>query len=117
MQLDYLTFRMANQAINKDTNDVQQLFVVGDLTLYCKMHFDTDEASDTYNHWICSLDVVSDTEDIPERSLVLYPNTLHFDGDNLYVVSITSDLDYIGHDGLQNAFITIGVPTDEYITG
>jgi hypothetical protein len=50
---------------------------------------------------------------VPERSFVLYPNTLHFEGDNLFVVSITSELEEIGHDDLQNVFITIGVPTDE----
>lgn len=113
MKLAYTTFRLANQIIAADTNELQQIFVAGPLTFFCTLHFDTDEASDTCNHWVCCLDIVSDTEDIPERSITLYPNTLHFDGDDLYVVSITSDLDYIGHDDLQNAFITIGVPTDE----
>lgn len=113
MKLDYVTFRLANQDINADSNELQQIFVAKDLTLYCTMRFDTDEVSDTYNHWICCLDVVSDTEDIPERSFTVYPNTLHFEGDDLYVVSITSDLDYIGHDDLSNAYITIGVPADE----
>ena len=113
MTLKYTTFRLANQAINPDTNDAQEVFIAGDLTFICSLHFDTDEASDTYNHWICCLDIVSDTEDIPERSMTLYPNTLHFEGDNLYVVSITSELGYIGHDDLMSAFITIGVPADE----
>lgn len=113
MTLEYTSFRLANQALAEDTNDLQQVFVAGALTLLCSMHFDTDEASDTYNHWVCCLDVVSDTEDIPERSMTLYPNTLHFEGDDLYVISITSELDYIGHDDLQNAFITIGVPNHE----
>lgn len=113
MTLNYTTFRLANQVINPDTNDAQEIFTAGKLTFICSLHFDTDKASDTYNHWICCLDVVSDTEDIPERSLTLYPNTLHFEGDNFYVVSITSELDHIGHDDLMDAFITIGVPTDE----
>jgi hypothetical protein len=56
---------------------------------------------------------VSDTEDIPERSIVLYPNTLHFEGDAVYTVAVSSELDNIGHDDLQNVFITIGVPVDE----
>lgn len=113
MTLNYTTFRLANQVINPDTNDAQEIFTAGELTFICSLHFDTDTASDTYGHWICCLDVVSDTEDIPERSLTLYPNTLHFEGDNLYVVSITSELDYIGHDDLMDAFITIGVPVNE----
>lgn len=113
MKLDYLTFRLANQPVNADANELQQILVVGELTLYCHLRFDTDSASDTYNHWICSLEVVSDTEDIPERSLILYPNTLHFVGDTLYVVCISSELEYIGHDDLQNAFITVGVPSNE----
>lgn len=113
MRLEYQTFRLSKQAINADTVDLQQIFIVGKLTFYCKLHFDNDTISDTYNHWICSFELVSDTEDVPERSLILYPNTLHFDGDDLYVVSITSTLDYIGHDDLQNAFITIGVPANE----
>lgn len=113
MKLEYYMFRLADQPLSADSNEVQQLFIAGELTLLCTMHFDTDEASDTYNHWVCCLDVVSDTEDIPERSMTLYPNTLHFEGDNIYVVSITSDLESIGHDDLQNAFITIGVPVNE----
>ena len=113
MKLEYYTFRCANQPLNADSNEIQQIFIAGELTLFCTMHFDTDTASDTYNHWVCCLEVVSDTEDIPERSMTLYPNTLHFDGDNLYVVSITSDLENIGHDDLQNVFISIGVPADE----
>ena len=65
------------------------------------------------NYGTVPLEYVSDTEDVPERSFVLYPNTLHFEGDDLFVVSITSELDEIGHDDLQNVFISIGVPTDE----
>lgn len=113
MKLEYTSFRLADQAISEDSNELQQIFIAGSLTLFCTLHFDTDEASDTYNHWICCLDVVSDTEDIPERSFTVYPNTLHFEGDDLYVVSITSDLGSIGHDDLNNVFITIGVPADE----
>jgi hypothetical protein len=66
--------------------------------------------SDTYGHWICSLEVVSDTEDIPERSFVLYPNTLHFEGDTLYTVGVVTELEDIGHDSLQEVYLVIGVP-------
>lgn len=113
MKYSYAQFRMIGSAIAENDNEIQQMFSVEDKTFICTLHFDTDTVSDTYNHWICSLDIVSDTEDVPERSFVLYPNTLHFEGDDLFVVSITSELDEIGHDDLQNVFISIGVPTDE----
>lgn len=113
MKFEYYTFRMANQAIDTDENELKQVISAGNLTLICTLHFDLDEASDTYKKWICCLDVVSDTEDIPERSFTLYPNTVHFDGDTLYVVSISSELDSIGHEDLQSVFITIGVPINE----
>lgn len=113
MRLDYKTFVLANLPIDADTNDIQQIFSLGSLTLICTLHFDTDAISDTYNHWICCLDVVSDTEDIPERSFTLYPNVLFFTGDTLYNVAITSDLEAIGHDDLSSTYITIGVPVDE----
>ncbi len=113
MKLNYTTFRMVNVALNDNENEIRQVMTAGELTLICALHFDTDTASETYNHWICTLDVVSDTEDVPERSFVLYPNTLHFDGDTLYCVSVTSELEEIGHGDLQNVFLTIGVPADE----
>jgi len=113
MKLNYTTFRLVNVALNDNENDLQQVMTAGELTLICSLHFDTDAISDTYGRWICALDVVSDTEDITERSLVLYPNTLHFEGDDLYVVSVTADLEEIGHGDLQNVFLTIGVPADE----
>lgn len=113
MTYNYAQFRMIGSAIAADDNEIQQMFSVEDKTFICTLHFDTDTVSDTYNHWICSLDIVSDTEDIPERSFVLYPNTLHFEGDDLFVVAITSELEEIGHDDLQNVFISIGVSTDE----
>ena len=113
MKLAYTTFRLVNVALNDDENELRQVMTAGDLTLICSLRFDTDKISDTYNHWVCTLDVVSDTEDIPERSLVLYPNTLHFDGDSLYVVSVTTDLEEIGHGDLQSVFLSIGVPVDE----
>lgn len=113
MKYNYAQFRMIGSAIAENDNEIQQMFTVEDKTFICTLHFDTDTVSDTYNHWICSLDIVSDTEDIPERSFVLYPNTLHFEGDDLFVVSITSELEEIGHNDLQNVFISIGVPTDE----
>lgn len=113
MNIRYATFRLANQTIDASANDLQEIFIVENLTFICTLHFDTDSASDTFNHWICILDIVSDTEDIPERSITLYPNTLHFEGDSLYMVSITSDLEYIGHDDLISTYITIGVPSNE----
>lgn len=113
MNIAYSTYRLVNQDIGPTDNELRQVLTAGELTLYCTLIFDTDSASDTYNHWICTLDVVSDTLDVPERSIVLYPNTVHFVGDDLYVVSIVSDLESIGHDDLQNTFITIGVEADE----
>lgn len=113
MELSYTTFRLSSQEINESTNDAQELFMAGNVALLGVLHFDTDQASDTYNHWILSLELISDTVDIPERSLTLYPNTLHFEGDTVYTVAITSELEEIGHDDLQNVFITIGVPVNE----
>lgn len=113
MKHEYAQFRMIGTPIAEFDNEIQQMFSVANKTFICTLHFDTDSVSDTFNHWICSLDIVSDTEDIPERSFVLYPNTLHFEGDDLFVVSITSELEEIGHDDLQNVFITIGVPLHE----
>ena len=113
MTHEYSTFRLANVAINDNENELKQILSVGELTLICTLIFDTDVASDTYNHWICTLDVVSDTEDIPERSFVLYPNTILFGEDALYSAVITSELDSIGHDDLQNTFLTLGVPVNE----
>lgn len=112
MKLNYTTFRAVNTSLN-DENELQQVVSAGELVFICRLYFDTDPISDTYNHWICYLDVVSDTEDIPERSMVLYPNTLHFEGDDLYCIAVTSELEEIGHGDLQNVFITIGVPADE----
>ena len=113
MKLDYTSYRLANVAIGDTDNELQQILVAGELTFFCTLRFDTDSISDTYNHWICSLEVVSDTEDIPERSFTLYPNTLHFDGDKLYTVAVRSELENIGHDDLQDTFLIIGVPSDE----
>lgn len=113
MKFEYKTFVMVNQPLNEGENELRQIFSVGALTLICSLYFDTDTASDTYNHWICCLDVVSDTEDIPERSLVLYPNTIHFEGDALYSVVISSEFENIGHDDLSETYITIGVPVNE----
>lgn len=113
MKLAYTTFRLANVALNDDENELRQVMTAGELTFICSLRFDTDPVSDTFSHWVCTLDVVSDTEDVPERSFVLYPNTLHFDGDSLYVVSITSAMEEIGHGDLQNVFLTIGVPVNE----
>lgn len=113
MQLNYKTFILCNQPLSVGENELQQIFSVEDLTLICTMHFDTDECSDTFNHWICAFDVVSDTEDIPERSITLYPNTIHFEGDTLYTVIISSQLENIGHNDLSSTYITIGVPANE----
>lgn len=113
MKLNYYTFRLANQMLNNNENELKEILVAGSLTFLCTLHFDTDEISDTFGKWICCLDVVSDTEDIAERSITLYPNTLHFEGDTTYVAAITSELESIGHDDLSNAFITIGVPVNE----
>lgn len=110
MGLKCTSFAAANTVINDNEDDLKQVMTAGSLSLICSLHFDRDTVSDTYNHWICSFEVVSDTEDIPERSLVMYPNTLHFEGDELYTVAITSELEEIGHDDLPNVRIVIGVP-------
>ena len=113
MKLDYYTFRAVNAALGADDNDMQQILTAGNMSFLCRLHFDTDPVSDTFGHWVCLLDLISDDIDIAERSLVLYPNTLHFEGDEIYTVSVTSDLTEIKHDDLQNVFITIGVPANE----
>jgi hypothetical protein len=110
MELNCTSFRLLNTALGADENDVKQVMTAGDLSFICSLHFDTDDVSDTYGRWICSLEVVSDTEDIPERSFVLYPNTLHFEGDTLYTVGVVTELEDIGHDSLQEVYLVIGVP-------
>ena len=110
MELNCTSFRLINTVLGPDDNDIRQIITAGDLSFICSLHFDTDTISDTYNHWICSLEVVSDTENIPERSFVLYPNTLHFEGDTLYTVGIVTELEEIGHDSLQEVYLAIGVP-------
>lgn len=113
MNYKYSTFRCIDVEITETDTELKQVFVAGDLTLLCTLVFDTDEASDTFNHWICRLDVVSETEDIPERSFTLYPNTAHFIGDERYAVVVSTDLTEIGHDDLPEVFLVIGVPTNE----
>ena len=110
MELNCTSFRLLNTALGADENDVKQVMTAGDLSFICSLHFDTDDVSDTYGRWICLLEVVSDTEDIPERSVVLYPNTLHFEGDTLYTVGVVTELEDIGHDSLQEVYLVIGVP-------
>lgn len=110
MSLKCTTFLATSAIINENEDDLKQIMSAGSLSLICSLHFDRDEVSDTFGHWICSFEVVSDEEDIPERSLVMYPNTLHFEGDELYTVAITSELEEIGHDDLPNVHIIIGVP-------
>lgn len=113
MHYEDTAFRLVNTELAAEDNDIKQILVAGDLSFICSLHFDTDTASETYGHWICLLDIISDTEDIPERSFVLYPNTLHFEGDTLYTVGILSELESIGHDDLQNVHLVIGVPVYE----
>jgi hypothetical protein len=113
MKFKYYSFKAISTPVGADTNDMQQLMQAGEAVLYCVLHFDTDEASETYGKWIMTLDVVSDTENYPERSLVLYPNTLHFKGDSLYTVAVTSELESIGHDDLPSVMITVGVVDNE----
>jgi hypothetical protein len=110
MELNCTSFRLLNTVLGTDENDIKQVMTAGDLSFICSLHFDTDDVSDTYGHWICLLEVVSDTEDIPERSFVLYPNTLHFEGDTLYTVGVVTELEDIGHDSLQEVYLVIGVP-------
>lgn len=113
MTYNYFSFRCISTEIAETDNELKQIFSARELTLMCTLLFDTDDASDTFNHWICRLDVVSDTEDIPERSFTLYPNTLHFVGDDRYVVAVNTELSEIGHNDLPNVFLIIGVPVNE----
>ena len=113
MKYKYSTFRCVSVEIAPTDNELKQVLTAGDLTLICTLTFDLDKISDTYSHWVCTLDVVSDTEDIPERSFTLYPNTLHFVGDDRYVVSVVSEKTEIGHDDLLDVFLVIGVPVNE----
>lgn len=113
MTYDYSIFRCINVEISATDNELRQVLTAGELTFICSLIFDTDPISDTFNHWICTLDIVSDTEDIPERSFTLYPNTAHFIGDDLYSVAVSTELTEIGHDDLPNVYLVIGVPADE----
>lgn len=113
MKYDYFSFKLAETELTAEDNDIEQVMVAGSLALFCTLHFDTDPISDTYNHWICTLEVISDTEDYPERCLVLYPNTLHFEGDALYTVAVSSNLSEFTHADLPSIIMTIGVVSNE----
>lgn len=112
MKINFTTYRMS-PTDTQGNKEVSTVISSGNVTLLCTMIFDDDEASDTYDHWVCKLEYVSDTEDVADRSLTVYPNTLHFDGDDRYVIAITSELKHIGIDDLTNAFITVGEVVNE----
>ncbi len=102
----------------KDARGVtlQHLISVENVNLICTLTFDVDKCSNTYEKWICNLAYIASddsAEDVPDRSFPVYPNTLHFEGDKLYIVSISSKLSSIGFTDLSDAFITIGVPQNE----
>jgi hypothetical protein len=95
---------------------LKQVIGTEEITLLCTLTFDVDPSSSTYEHWNCKLDYITkdDNEpDIADRSFTVYPNTIHFDGDSVYIVSITSELENIGFNDLASAFISIGVPVYE----
>lgn len=112
MYYDYYQF----QAVGTPTEGedrIATILVAGELTLLCQYFFDSDPVSDTYNKWICTLEDVSEDEDKAQRSLVMNPGTLHFEGDTEYIVSIASELSTIGLYDLEKTYITIGVPKYE----
>lgn len=110
MTYNCTAFRCITTEINATDNVLKQVFSAGDMTFVCTLVFDTDKASDTYDHWVCIMNIVSDTEDIPERSFTLYPNTVLFIGDDRYIVSIQCNKETIGHDDLLDTYLIIGVP-------
>lgn len=105
-------FRIADAPTEGDT-ELATLLASDTFTFLCLLHFDTDPISSTYNHWICSLEPVSDEVQLEERSFVLYPNTLHFDGDDQYTVGVVSDLESIGLNDLDEVYLNIGVLENE----
>ena len=117
----YSTFRLVNVAIADTDTEMQQTLTVGDLTFLLVLTWtevqeaEVDDAGNIVTPavfaWSLAINTVSTSvnKDIPERSLRLYPNTIHFEGDDLYTVAIISSLESIGHADLQNVYITIGV--------
>lgn len=105
-------FLLANTSTEGNT-EVATVLSAGDKTFLCRLYFDTDETSMTYNKWSCSLELVSDEAEVAERSFVLNPGTVFFKGDDLYTVAIVSELDVIGLNDLQDVVISIGVPINE----
>lgn len=112
MQYYYHTFKLASSEEDGES-DLSMVFDTGDLTLLCRLYYEKDDASILKGSWICTLDLVSDEIDIPERSFVLHPGTVHFDGDPYYIVGVASELETIGATDLENVYLNIGVPVNE----
>lgn len=119
----FSTFTAVNTVIADTDNEMQQTLSVGNMTflfVYTWTEIKAAEYEDEAKTkvktpaeyaWVLAIDSVStsDAEDIPQRSLTMYPNTIHFDGDEHYTIAIISELESIGHADLPNVYITIGV--------
>ena len=117
----YSTYRIVNTEITEDDDECQQTVTVGDYTFLLVLSWieveqavldgDGNVVTPAKYAWSLSIDSVaaSASQRIAQRSLTLYPNTIHYDGDDIYTVAIISSLESIGHGDLQNVYITIGV--------
>lgn len=110
MKYNFSQFRLVD--VIPEENTVVTV-LSGDITLLCTLHYDNDPVSTTFERWICVLEVVTDEENIPERSFVLYPGTIHFEGDNTYIVGVASEFEQITRDNIDSVYLTIGVPVNE----
>lgn len=119
----YGTFTAVSTAITDTDNEMQQTLTVGTMTFlliytWSEIHEAVyeDEAKTKIKTpaeyaWVVTIDsvVLKSEQSIPQRSFTMYPNTIHFDGDEYYTVSVISELENIGHADLPNVYITIGV--------
>lgn len=117
----YSTFCLAPAGVGDNDTELQQTFTVNGVTFLVNMIWTeiqevVADADGTILEpaifgWVLTIDTIaaSSEDDIPQRDLTLYPNTLHFDGDEVYTVAIISKLETIGHGDLQDVYITIGV--------
>lgn len=93
---------------NDGLNKVSFNITAGSIVLDCTLYFDTDTISNTYNHWIMNIINLS-SEEVDERTIVLYPNTEHFTGDSSYEFTVRSEDDNIMFDNLAGVTFYVGV--------
>lgn len=117
----YGTFTAVPTVIADTDNEMQQTLTVGTMTFLlvytwsevreAELDEDGKVVTPAEYAWVVSIDsvVTNSDESIPQRSFTMYPNTIHFDGDERYTVSVISELENIGHADLPNVYITIGV--------